>query len=57
MLLKYILPCAGLWLSASACEGCSHDTTEDVVLTRIVPRAQPDSLGAVQGPKGPLAWV
>jgi len=56
MLAKYLLSCAGLWVSTLACEGCSHASNEDVVLTRLRPRMQPDALGAPVGPKGPLSW-
>lgn len=55
MLAKYLLPLAGFVLSAYACEACEA-RDEDVVLTRLVPRMQPDALGAPMGPKGPLSW-
>lgn len=56
MFVKYLIPFVGLILPTLACEGCSHARDEDVVLTRLRPRMQPDALGAANGPKGPLAW-
>ena len=51
----YLLALEAFALSVYACEGCEA-RDEDVVLTRLVPRMQPDALGAASGPKGPLAW-
>jgi len=55
MLAKYLVFLSAFALSAYACEGCEA-RDEDVVLTRLVPRMQPDALGAPMGPKGPLSW-
>ncbi|KAK1589959.1 calcineurin-like phosphoesterase [Colletotrichum navitas] len=38
-----------------ACGSCEHPE-QDVVLTRNVRRAQPDSQAAVDAPRGPLSW-
>jgi len=56
---------SGLLLAATAvglslaCEGdhsCYGESKHDVVLTRHVPRMQPDAQSAKNGPRGPLPW-
>jgi hypothetical protein len=46
---------SALALRTLACDSC-YGPAKDVVLTRLVRRAQPDALNATAGPKNALQW-